>query len=175
MGVYWGKTRKAVETMTDREGQLLYSALCYEEGHPRRTQHILKVYTLAMLLARQAGLDQRQEAVLGAGAILHDIAIKHCKDQGLKATQAEQQQAAPALAADFLAKAGYPADFLPEVLELVLHHHEYSRPRGQLMQLLMEADLIVNCYECPPDPARRQEIQSVFRTPQGRQLLSFLF
>ena len=161
--------------MTDREGELLYSALCYEEGHPRRTQHILKVYALARMLARQAELDEHQEAVLGAGAILHDIAIKDCKDRGLKATQAEQQQAAPALAAEFLEKAGYPADFLPEVLELVLHHHEYSRPRGSLMQLLMEADLIVNCYECPPDPARRQEIRSVFRTPQGRQLVSLTF
>ena len=150
--------------MTDREGQLLYSALCYEEGHPRRTQHILKVYALARMLARQAELDEHQEAVLGAGAILHDIAIKDCKDRGLKAPQAE-----------FLEKAGYPADFLPEVLELVLHHHEYSRPRGPLMQLLMEADLIVNCYECPPDPARRQEIRSVFRTPQGRQLVSLTF
>ena len=53
--------------MTDREGQLLYSALCYEEGHPRRTQHILKVYALAKMLARQAELDEHQEAVLGAG------------------------------------------------------------------------------------------------------------
>ena len=158
--------------MEAREGQLLYSALCYEAGHPRRTQHILKVYALAKLLGQQAGLEEKQEEILGAGAILHDIAIKYCKDHGGAASQAEQQQAAPALVSDFLAKAGYPVEMLPDVLELVLHHHEYSRPHGQLMQLLMEADLIVNCYECPPDPARRQEIEAVFQTQQGKTLLA---
>ena len=42
----------------------------------------------------------------------------------------------------------------------------------KLMQLLMEADLIVNCYECPPDPARRQENEAVFQTDQGKTLLA---
>ena len=35
--------------MINNETHLLYSVLCYEEGHCRRTQHILKVYALAKL------------------------------------------------------------------------------------------------------------------------------
>ena len=42
--------------MEDREAALLFSALCYEQGHARRTQHILKVYALAQMLARRAAL-----------------------------------------------------------------------------------------------------------------------
>ena len=33
--------------MKKPETKLLLDALLYEEGHPRRTQHILKVYALA--------------------------------------------------------------------------------------------------------------------------------
>ena len=39
--------------MINNETHLLYSVLCYEEGHCRRTQHILKVYALAKLFGEQ--------------------------------------------------------------------------------------------------------------------------
>lgn len=61
------------------ETELLYRALCYEEGHPRRTQHILKVYALARLLGAQENLSDEERQVLQAAAILHDIAIGYCK------------------------------------------------------------------------------------------------
>lgn len=154
------------------EAQLLYSALCYEAGHPRRTQHILKVYALARMLGQQAGLDSEQQKILQAGAILHDIAIRYCKEQGEEPNQENQRRAAPALVKHFLAKAGYPGAAVPGVLELVRCHHEYNQPRGLLLQLLMEADLIVNCYECPPDQDRRRDIEGVFQTMAGKELLA---
>mgnify|MGYP002441563329 CR=1 FL=1 len=66
--------------MRNHESELLYHALCYEEGHPRRTQHILKVYTLAKLLGEKEALSEKDRQILQAAAILHDIAIKYCKE-----------------------------------------------------------------------------------------------
>lgn len=158
--------------MMGNEAQLLYSALCYEAGHSRRTQHILKVYALARLLGQRAGLNADEQEILQAGAILHDIAIKYCKEKWDDPSQENQRRAAPELVKRFLSEAGYPETATPKVLELVLHHHDYGQPRGFLLQLLIEADLIVNCYECPPDQKKRDSIEAVFQTAEGKELLT---
>lgn len=66
--------------MQGNESTLLFRALCYEQGHVRRTQHILKVYALAKLLGEAEGLDDEQRQLLQAAAILHDIPIRFCKE-----------------------------------------------------------------------------------------------
>ena len=158
--------------MMNDESRLLYDALCYEQGHSRRTQHILKVYALAKLLAEREQLPAGQQQILQAAAIVHDLPIGYCKShfQG-DASQTRQRQAAPELIGPFLQAAGYVPSSMPEILELVLHHHDYDQPRGLLLQLLMEADLIVNCYECPPQPQQAQRIAAMFQTQTGKALL----
>ncbi len=47
--------------MVDREQTLLLQALLYEQGHPRRTQHILKVYALARLLGTEEALTEEEQ------------------------------------------------------------------------------------------------------------------
>lgn len=159
--------------MNRNETSLLYSALCYEEGHGRRTQHILKVYSLAKLLGGQEHLEEEEQNILGAAAILHDIAIKSCKENyGGDASQNRQKQEAPRLVSRFLEEAGYPSEYLEPVLELVEHHHDYDRvPRTKLLQLLIEADLIINCYETCPEEGELEQIGKIFETMSGRELL----
>lgn len=55
------------------EAKLLYDALLYENGHLRRTQHILKVYGLAKMLGELENLPTHEQENLRAAAILHDI------------------------------------------------------------------------------------------------------
>lgn len=159
--------------MVERESELLYCALCYEQGHPRRTQHILKVYALARLLGVRAGLSEEEREILQAAAILHDIAIKYCKEHGTgDASQRNQQQAAPHLVQDFLARAGYPAAYTPRILELVLRHHDYTDREDPLLRLLIEADLIVNCYESRPGDADLDKLQPLFHSAAGQTLFA---
>lgn len=159
--------------MMEPETKLLLDALLYEEGHPRRTQHILKVYALAKLLGECAGLGEEERRILQAAAILHDIPIKYCKehDQG-DACQANQQKEAPRLVQAFLQRAGYAPVYRTPVLELVMNHHCYTAPRSQLLQLLIEADLIVNAYETPLSEERWAEFQNLFRSDAGKALFS---
>lgn len=158
--------------MKNQETELLYRALCYEEGHPRRTQHILKVYALAKLLGEREALPAEEREVLQASAILHDIAIKYCKETyDGDASQEKQKKEAPGLVKRFLQEAGYPSSLLAPVVELVLRHHDYEGPKNRLLQLLMEADLIVNCYESRPDSSKIPQIWDIFQTPSGKELL----
>ena len=55
--------------MINNETHLLYSVLCYEEGHCRRTQHILKVYALAKLFGEQEKISVEDQQILQAAAI----------------------------------------------------------------------------------------------------------
>ena len=155
----------------DREAALLCHALTYEAGHPRRTQHILKVLALARLLGQAEGLDDDEGRILRAAAIVHDLPIRFCKARyDGDASQLRQQREAPALVERFLLEAGYPPSLVAPVLELVLRHHDYETPRTKLLQLLMEADGLVNCYEAPPSERQRETLELLFQTGTGRRL-----
>lgn len=47
--------------MINNEAYLLYNVLCYEDGHSRRTQHILKVYALAKLLGEREKISVEEQ------------------------------------------------------------------------------------------------------------------
>lgn len=159
--------------MYENEQTLLLQALLYEQGHPRRTQHILKVYALARLLGEREKLGEEERRILNAAAILHDIPIRYCKlhCQG-DAGQENQRRAAPKLVEEFLSRAGYREEDMPRVLELVLGHHDYSVPHGGLLGLLIEADLIVNCYETDPAPRQLEAWEKLFQSPAGKKLFA---
>ena len=155
----------------NQESILLQNALRYEAGHNRRTQHILKVYALTQLIGEAMGLDAHERRIAQAAAILHDIAIKYCKEHfDGDASQQNQRRVAPELVHTFLQQAGYPMEDEPEIVALVEQHHDYDRPHSPMLQALIEADLIVNCYESAPDEAQRARIRSYFVSDLGREL-----
>lgn len=89
---------RTCDNVINHESHLMTQVLRYEAGHPRRTQHILKVYALAKLLGEQEQLSVDNQQILQAAAILHDIAIKYCKEHyNGDASQNNQQREAPHL------------------------------------------------------------------------------
>lgn len=158
--------------MINNEAYLLYNVLCYEDGHSRHTQHILKVYALAKLLGEREKISVEEQQILQAAAILHDIAIKYCKEHyNGDASQDKQKQVAPFLEKRFLKAANYLPSYVPKIIELVNCHHDYDKPKSRLLQLLIEADLIVNCYENRPDHENMKLIKEIFQTKGGTKLL----
>ncbi len=163
------------ETAAGRESKLLMDALLYEQGHPRRTRHILSVYALSRLLGEKEGLDTREMQILGAAAILHDIPIKRCKEQYYgDAGQENQRREAPKMVEEFLLQAGYPAAFIPEVLDLVLRHHCYEGNRSKQLGILIEADLLVNCLESGKPEPKAAGFSRLFETNSGKRLFASL-
>lgn len=76
------------------------------------------------------------------------------------------------LAARFLEAANYLPSYVPKIIDLVLCHHDYDKPKSKLLQLLIEADLIVNCYERQPDYKKVEYIKGIFKTDAGKELLT---
>lgn len=155
----------------NNEAMLLKEALLYEEGHPRRTQHILKVYGLAKLFGEIEGLPENERIILNAAAILHDIPIKYCKlNYDGNACQENQQKEAPHLVKKFLLESGYNDSYIQPVLNLILNHHKYNCQREKLLQLLIEADLIINCYESTVNREKADALKEIFKTQLGRKM-----
>lgn len=69
-------------------------------------------------------------------------------------------------------KANYLPSYVPKIIELVNCYHDYDKPKNKLLQLLMEADLIVNCYENRPDHKKAEYIKKIFQTDGGKELLA---
>lgn len=153
------------------EAKLLTMALKYEAGHSRRTRHLSSVYAVSNSLGSMYGLGQEALYVLKAAAILHDLPIKLCKEKYLgDASQSRQRQEAPEMVKDFLKRAHYPRGFYPEVTELVLRHHCYDEIDSPLLQLLIEADLLVNLME-ETTPELLELAENVISSEAGKTLL----
>lgn len=69
-------------------------------------------------------------------------------------------------------KANYLPSYVPKIIELVNCYHDYDKPKNKLLQLLMEADLIVNCYENRPDHKKAEYIKKIFQTDGGKELMA---
>ena len=155
------------------ETLLLQNALLFEQGHSRRTRHILSVYGFAKIIGENAHLNDRDLNILLAAAILHDIAIKYCKEKYHgDASQENQRKEAPYLAKKFLREANYPSDYDEEIIYLIKSHHLYNDIRTKLQQLLIEADLIVNCIEADEPIKKAKAVAYLFKTATGKQLLN---
>lgn len=153
------------------EAKLLYDALLYENGHLRRTQHILKVYGLAKMLGELENLPTHEQENLCAAAILHDIAIKFCKEKYDDGCPANQRKEAPALARKFLTACGYTEEDLPRITKMIVLHHCYDKIDGKDLQLLVEADLIAGCTEEEVPSAHAKAVRRLFKTASGLALL----
>lgn len=157
--------------MNKCESELLAQVLLYEQGHKRRVQHILKVYALVLLLEKQEELSLDEQTILHAAAIVHDLAIKYCKEHfNGDACQDNQKKVAPKLVTKFLKEANYDEKYIEPVIELVLNHHDYDHPRNCLLQLLIEADLIINSYETSLNEKSIAKLKNIFVTTLGKEL-----
>lgn len=155
----------------NKESKLMLSALNFEEGHNRRSNHILKVYALAKTIADCEGLSEKEKLVLHASAILHDIGIKICKEKYGDASQELQRKEAPLLARELLKDAGYEEKAIHRILYLIKMHHSYEKIDRMDFQILVEADLMINVFEEGYYEIGLDRMKEVIKTRTGKDLL----
>lgn len=160
--------------MLNNEPKLLKDVFLYENGHIRRTKHILMVHSLVKSIGSEEGLSLEQQQIVQSAAILHDIAIKRCKRKYNDASIEKQQLECIPVAKKFLTACNYVPSYTEKILELIYYHHDYSISRGLEHQVLIEADLIVNCLEHKNHKEKAEELAKHFRTKTGKELLSRL-
>ena len=156
--------------------KLTMAMIEYYTGDPKRIQHFLKVHELAKLIAVNEGLDDRTRLIIEAAGLVHDVGIKIGEKLYGECTGRHQEQLGPPMAKRMLAEAGFSADVTERVCYLVGHHHTYTDIDGVDLQILIEADFLVNLYENgDTTEAITAAYEKIFVTESGRQLCRMMF
>ena len=80
------------------------------------------------------------------------------------------------MAKRMLADAGFPADITERACYMVGHHHTYTDIDGIDLQILIEADFLVNLYENgEPNDGIVSAYNGIFRTESGKLLCRQMF
>ena len=155
---------------------LLTAVMLYDAGDPKRIQHALKVFTYASLIGEKEGLSPRDLDILKTAAALHDIGIHNAEKLHGSSAGKWQELEGPPVAREILEPFGLGEEFVSRVCFLIGHHHTYDAVDGQDYQILLEADLLVNCYEDGVSPeAARHAGEKLFQTKTGREFFLALY
>ena len=144
----------------------------YFSGDPKRIQHFIKVHSFARYIGLQEGLPEHEQFLLECAALVHDIGIKPAEAQYGECGGKLQEKLGPAEAEKILYALDFPPQDVERICYMIAHHHTYDNISGRDLQILIEADFIVNLYE---DGASREAVISAYRrvfvTENGKALL----
>lgn len=163
--------------MTPKLASLARAAMDYDRGHADLIQHFLKVHNLCCIIARGEALQEDALETLEAAALLHDIGIPLSMEKYHSDAGHYQEVEGPPVARALLEKnGGFTPDQIYRVCWLVGHHHTYQPIDGMDHQILIEADFLVNLYECGEKYWNfLREKPDLFRTQTGILLLDTMF
>jgi len=156
--------------------KLFQAAVKYDQGDAKRIAHLLKVWGYAREIATLEHLEESEQELLEAAAILHDIGIHNAeKIHGSNAGKYQEIEG-PAVAREILKDFAVSEDFIQRICYLISHHHHYTNVDGKDLQILLEADFLVNAYEdALSKTAIRAFREKVFKTKAGKWLLDTIY
>jgi len=144
-------------------------------GELRFVEHALKVYSYAASIAQLEGIEGDELLTIQCAAIIHDIGIPNAVKIHGSGKGPFQEKEGALLVPEMAAKAGIPEKLVPKITWLVGNHHSHEKSHEDiLLQILMEADYLVNMSESP-DRYKPSEIKDFFETKTGKEYLGFLF
>ncbi|MCL2565688.1 MAG: HD domain-containing protein [Defluviitaleaceae bacterium] len=146
-------------------------------GNVRLSEHAVKAYAYAASIGEGESLCEDDMLILSAAAILHDIGIPRAKELYGSAKGEYQEKEGTLLVPDILSRAGMPDFITEQVAWLVGHHHTEELAKDNfLLQILIEADYLVNFAEGNrPSEALQQVYRDFFKTNTGKQYMKGLF
>lgn len=108
----------------------------------RRIEHALRVLHHADNI--MAGRDDCDPEIVIAVALLHDVGIKPSEEKLGYNNGRTQEEYGPPVAAELLESIGFPAEKTSIVEDIIGNHHSRSRFDYPELEVLKEADRIVN-------------------------------
>ncbi len=133
--------------MKHKIGLLIEDMILYERESQRRINHAMKVYSFALAIAENENVNAETLQIIEAAAVLHDIGVKESINKYNSTAGTFQEIEGPAIAKKILKNRDYETDFIDRVCYLIAHHHTYDRINDIDLQILVEADLLVNMFE----------------------------
>lgn len=149
----------------------------FNDGDPKRIQHLIKVFEFAHIIGVKEGLDEKALKILDMASIMHDIGIRPSEQKYGKCNGKLQEQEGPAYAREMLSEfSGVSAEEVERVCYLIAHHHTYENVEGLDYRILLEADFLVNAMEDGLDKDAIVHFRDkVFETKTGIHLLNTMF
>ena len=155
---------------------VIESAVSYDRGDPKRINHFMKVYAFAGLIGRKEGISGRELDILEAAAVLHDIGIHNAEMLHGSSDGKYQELEGPSVAADILSALGADNEFIGKVCNMVGRHHTYNGIDSLSLQILIEADFLVNIFEDGMSDGVISSVkEKIFRTAEGTRLLEEMY
>ena len=105
----------------------------------------------------------------------HDIGIKKAEELYHASNGRLQQELGPGEAEIMLKELHFPEDVIERVKYLIAHHHTYSNIQGIDLQILIEADFLVNLYEHSDESVASKVLEKIFKTASGTKLCKTMF
>ena len=143
---------------------------------PKRIQHFVKVHSFAKRIGIGEMLEEKEQFILEAAALTHDIGIRPGEEKYGRCDGKIQEQEGPDAVRQLLKELDFAPDEIERIAWLVGHHHTYENIRQRDYQILVEADFLVNYYE---DGIEREQIQKscrkIFHTETGIRLCETMY
>lgn len=141
-------------------------------GDPKRIQHFIKVHSFARYIGLREFLPEHEQFLLECAALVHDIGIKPAEEQYGECGGKLQEKLGPAEAEKLLTELEFTPQDIERICYMIAHHHTYDSINGRDLQILIEADFIVNLYEDEASiDAVKAAYNRIFRTESGKRLL----
>ncbi len=156
--------------------QVMDKMVEYYRGDPKRIQHFLKVYTLAHRIASGENVSSEELFIIDIASLVHDIGIRVSEEKYNSSAGKYQELEGPAEAEKLLGALGINEAVIDRVCYIIAHHHTYTAIDSMDLQILIEADFLVNLYE---DNVSKTAVLSagknIFKTPTGIKYLTNMF
>ena len=156
--------------------KLIFETMKFFEGDENRVQHFIKVHSLSKLIAKGEEVEKDVLETVEAAAIVHDVGIKPSEEKFGSCDGKLQESEGPFPAWKLMNKVGFSTKVMDRACYLVAHHHTYENVDGIDLQILIEADFLVNAYEDGfSDSAKKTGFDKLFRTRTGKELFSLMY
>lgn len=156
--------------------QLFLKTLAFFHKNPAQVQHFMKVHGFAAKIGRLEELTDKEQFILEAAALVHDVGIPPAEQKYGSCNGKLQEQEGPPVATELLSSVGFPPEVTERVAYLVGHHHTYTDIDGMDYQILVEADFLVNLYDGnTPKEQIEATGKKIFKTQTGKAILSEMF
>lgn len=156
--------------------KIIFEAMKYDKGDPRRIQHFIKVHSFAKEIIYAENIDNQTAEIIETAAILHDIGIHECERKYGSCSGKYQETEGVPIAKNILLYLGAENSLIERVCYLIAHHHTYININSIDWQILVEADFLVNIYEDNISTAAVKSIvKKIFKTETGKKLAAILY
>lgn len=148
----------------------------YYQGDAKRIQHFIKVHSFAKHIAEGENVDSHTLFIIEASALTHDIGIKISEEKYGDSSGKHQELEGEKEAEKLLSSLGFENDDIKRISYLISHHHTYENIDGIDLQILIEADFLVNLYEDNSSlSAINTAYRKIFKTNSGKYLCKVMY